>query len=817
MAEGAAPFDQDYALEDRYRRESGRVYITGVQALVRLPLMQRQRDLAAGLDTAGFISGYRGSPLGTYDMALWQAKDALEQHHVHFEPGINEDLAATAVWGSQQAMLQPGPKYDGVFGIWYGKGPGVDRSTDPIKHANYLGTAAKGGVLAFCGDDPGGKSSSIAHQSEHALIHCGVPILNPANVQDYLDLGLYGWALSRYSGCWVGFKCLTDTVDSGALGRRGPRSRADRDARLRLPGAGPHVTFNNVPLQIERQLYQVKLPAALAFAAREPAGSRGVRFAEAPARHRHGRQGLPGRAPGPDGAGHRRAPAADLGITLYKVAMTWPLEPTGAGEFCRGLEDVLVVEEKRPIIEDQLARLLYNESERPRLLGKTDEKGAPLVPAEGELAPATIAGIVRRWLETRLGEEARHLQAPPQPADVAPPSQLSRLPSFCSAARTTARRWCPRAPSRSAASAVTGWRRGCPSAALSARPTWAARARTGSASLPSSAAHLFQNLGDGTYFHSGLLSIRACVAADVNITFKILVNGAVAMTGGQPIEGGSIEGEITTPEIVRQLLAEGVKQVVVVSNEPKKYPNNAFPPQVVVRHRERLIKEQQTLREVKGVTALVYDQTCAAEARRLRRRGEFPDPDRRIVINEAVCEGCGDCSVQSNCISVEPIETEFGAQAQDQPVLVQQGLLLRQRLLPELRERDGRQAAQDHERQRERRYLALRLAAGAHPAAGGRAVERAGHRHRRNRRRHGGRAHHDGRAPRGQGLSGLDVTGLAQKNGAVTSHVRIASSPEKISPRARLGSTDLLIGCDMVVATGRTRSRACILRAPPRW
>ena len=805
MAEASADFDATYALEDRYRRERGRVYITGVQALVRLPLMQRQRDLAAGLNTAGFISGYRGSPLGTYDMALWHAKADLEEHHVRFEPGLNEDLAATAVWGSQQAMLQPGPKYDGVFGIWYGKGPGVDRSTDAIKHANYLGTAAKGGVLALTGDDPGAKSSSIAHQSEHALIHCGVPILNPANVQDYLDFGLYGWALSRYSGCWVGMKCLTDTVDSGASVEVGAdRAQIVQPTDFTFPAQDHHVTFNNVPLMIERQLYQVKIPAAQAFVR---ANGLDRVMLDSPRRRlgiiTTGKAYLDVRQALAE-LGIDEARAADLGITLYKVAVTWPLEPQGALAFCRGLEDVLVVEEKRPIIEDQLARLLYNESQRPLLLGKRDEHGAPLVPAEGELAPGGIAELLRGWLERRLGEDARQLRKPPETANVAPPSSLARLPSFCSG--------CPHNSSTvlpDDSIALGGI--GCHGMAawMPERRTFGATHMGGEGSnwigqspfieLP----HIFQNLGDGTYTHSGLLSIRACTAADVNITFKVLVNGAVAMTGGQPIEGGSIEGAITTPQIVQQLLAEGVKKVVVVSNEPEKYAQGTLPATVEVHHRENIDPVQRDLRERQGVTALVYDQTCAAEARRLRRRGEFPEPDRRIVINEAVCEGCGDCSVQSNCISIEPVETEFGRKRKINQSSCNKDFSCVNGYCPsfvsviggKLRKTTGDSIVAD-----EGLFESLPLPAQPNidepwnvlvTGIGGTGVVTVG-------ALLSMAAHLEGK-----GASGLDVTGLAQKNGAVTSHIRIASVPDSIhATRISASAADLLIGCDIVVATG---------------
>jgi indolepyruvate ferredoxin oxidoreductase len=798
------PIDTRYQLQDRYTREQGRAYLTGVQALVRLPIMQRQRDRAAGLNTAGFISGYRGSPLGTYDMALWQARELLEAHQVRFQPGVNEDLAATSVWGSQQATLQPGANVDGVFGIWYGKGPGVDRSTDPIKHANYMGTSAHGGVLAYCGDDPGAKSSSIAHQSEQALIHCGIPILNPSSVQEYLDLGLYGWALSRYSGCWVGFKCLTDTVDSAASVEVGPERVQVVDPGFAFPEADHHISFNNVPLVIERQLYQVKLPAAQAFV-RAHRLDRAV--LDAP-RRRLGivtagkatldvRQAL-------EELGVDEARAAELGLSVYKLAMTWPLEPEGALEFCRGLEHVIVVEEKRPVVEEQLARLLYNERERPRLTGKRDERGAPLVPAEGELAPASVAVALRGWLQHCVPEQAAKLRPPPETGGLAPPGQLTRLPSFCSG--------CPHSSSTvlpEDSIAMGGI--GCHGMAvwLPERRTFGATHMGGEGAnwigqapftdMP----HIFQNIGDGTYFHSGLLAIRACVAAEVNITFKVLVNGAVAMTGGQPIEGEPMEGEITCPEIAHQLAAEGVGRIAVVSNEPDKYGARAFPKGVSIHHRDRLITVQKELRETLGVTALVYDQTCAAEARRLRKRGEFPDPDRRIIINELVCEGCGDCSVQSNCISIEPVETEFGRKRRINQSSCNKDYSCVKGYCPSFVSVLGgrvRKASLDAVDTAGDRIFAdlpepqvaptdapwnvlVAGIGGTGVVTVGAVLSMAAH-------------------LEGKGVSELDVTGLAQKNGPVSSHVRIADRPEAIhATRIGIAGTDLLIGCDIVVST----------------
>ncbi|MFP6608192.1 MAG: indolepyruvate ferredoxin oxidoreductase family protein, partial [Myxococcota bacterium] len=662
MSETAATVDLQYALEDRYRLERGRVFLTGNQALVRLPLMQRQRDLAAGLNTAGFISGYRGSPLGTYDMALWQAKGLLEEHHIHFEPGVNEDLAATAVWGSQQANLLEGARYDGVFGVWYGKGPGVDRSGDALKHGNFHGSASHGGVLALCGDDPGAQSSSLAHQSEHALISFGMPILNPANVQDYLDFGILGWALSRYSGCWVGFKCLTDTVEStGSVAVDPDRVGICIPEDFELPAGGLNIRYGSMPTALEERLFVYKLPAAQAFAR---ANGLDRTVLDGP-RRRLGivttgkayldvRQAL-------DELGIDEARAADLGLSIYKVGMSWPLEAEGARAFADGLEEILVIEEKRPVIEEQLASLLYNLAQRPRLLGKQDAAGRPLLPSVGELDPDLVVQAVGEW----LARNVEGFEVPACPGDVVTvqgaSAGLTRLPSFCSG--------CPHntstvVPEGSVAMGGIG----CHGMAvwLPERRTLAVGQMGGEGAAWIGQApftdtpHIFQNLGDGTYFHSGLLAIRAAVTANVNITYKILVNGAVAMTGGQPIEGEPMDGDVTTPEIVKQLDAEGVRHIAVLSDDIEKYPNDAFPAHVDVLHRDELIRVQQKIRHVEGVSAIVFDQTCAAEARRLRKRGEFPDPDRRIVINEAVCEGCGDCSVVSNCISIEPVETEFG-------------------------------------------------------------------------------------------------------------------------------------------------------------
>jgi indolepyruvate ferredoxin oxidoreductase len=800
-----APFDTEYELEDRYRRESGRVWLTGVQALVRLPMMQRQRDVAAGMNTAGFISGYRGSPLGTYDMALWQAEAALREHHVRFEPGVNEDLAATAVWGSQQANLLEGPRYDGVFGIWYGKGPGVDRSCDALKHGNYAGTSATGGVLALAGDDPAARSSSIAHQSEHALVHCGIPVLNPSSVQDYLDLGLYGFALSRYAGLWIGFKCLTDTVDSARSVEVDPgRVRVVTPDDFEVP-AGLHIGWSNLPAAVERRLYQQRIPAAQAFVR---ANGLDRIVLDAP-RRRFGivttgkayldvRQAL-------DELGIDETRAAEIGLCVYKVAMSWPLEPVGARAFANSVDALLVVEEKRAFMEDQLARLLYDEDERPRLAGKQDG-GVPLLPSEGELDPDVVADAIRSWLSRRdrgLGESLN----PPIELSSGPPAGvgLMRLPSFCSG--------CPHntstvVPEDSVAMGGIG----CHGMAvwLPGRNTLAVTQMGGEGAnwigqAPfTETPHIFQNIGDGTYFHSGLLAIRAAVTAGVNITYKVLVNGAVAMTGGQLVDGESMDGEITTPEIARQLDAEGVGRIAVVSDHPEKYPRGAFPAGVTVHHRDALDAVQRELREVKGVSAMVYDQTCAAEARRLRKKGAFPDPDERIVINQAVCEGCGDCSAQSNCISIEPVETELGRKRRINQSSCNKDYSCLKGLCPSFVSVHGgrlrKTGGEATDTGGDEAFAELpdpAIAETNRPwnvlvtGIGGTGVVTVG-------ALLGMAAHLEGK-----GASELDVTGLAQKNGPVTSHIRIAASPEDLhATRIAAGAADLVLGCDIVVSAG---------------
>jgi indolepyruvate ferredoxin oxidoreductase len=798
-------------LDDKYTLQSGRIYLSGIQALVRLPMMQRLRDRAAGLNTAGFISGYRGSPLGGYDNALWQAQRLLSEHDIHFQPGLNEDLAATAVWGSQQVGLFPGAKVDGVFGIWYGKGPGVDRSLDVLRHANWAGSSAHGGVLAIAGDDHGAQSTTTAYQCEQVFEAAMMPILNPATVQDYLDFGLFGFALSRFSGCWVGFKATSEAVDSSAS--------IDADARrvkivtprdFEMPPGGVHIRWPRAGmdygLEQERRLFGPKLAAVHAFA-RTNSIDRVMIDSPQP------RIGI--MATGKGYLDLRQAMvelgltepiAAMLGIRVYKVGLAWPLETEGALRFAEGLDDILVVEEKRAFIEHQLIRLLYNmdAARRPSIVGKSDEAGAVLIPSIGELTPTIVAralvarlkrlavdDLLMRQFEQRLAK----LEAFERPF-AAPPSKIMRAPFFCSG--------CPhntstRVPEGSRAMAGIG----CHSMALfmPGRET-ATTTQMGGEGVNwigqapfTTERHVFQNLGDGTYTHSGLLAIRAAAAAGVNITYKILYNDAVAMTGGQPVEGAP-----SVSQIAQQVMAEGAHRVVVVSDEPGKYPSTVgFPKGTEIRHRDDLDSVQRELRETPGLTVLIYDQTCAAEKRRRRKRGLYPDPPARVFINEAVCEGCGDCSTKSNCISVLPVDTEFGRKRRiDQSacnkdfsclkgfcpsfVTVRGGSL---RKLAGATVADGAsiRLAEPAPRLLDRPYSILIA------GIGGTGVVTLG-------ALLGMAAHLEGKA-----VTVLDITGLAQKNGAVTSHIRLASRCEDLhAVRIAAGGADLLLACDLVVA-----------------
>ena len=797
-------------LDDKYALETGRVYLTGTQALVRLPMMQRQRDAAAGLNTGCFIAGYRGSPLGGFDQALWSARRFLDNNHIKFQPAINEEIGATSVWGSQQIGLFPGARYDGVFAIWYGKGPGVDRSGDPLKHGNSAGTAPFGGVLAIAGDDHTCKSSTLAHQSELAFIDASIPVLNPAGVEDILDLGLYGWAMSRFSGCWVGFKTVAETMDSSASVRLDPdRVRIVLPQDFAMPPGGLAIRWPDTPLDQEYRLHRYKLAAVSAFARanrldRCVIDSKKPRFGIVTTGKSYLdlRQAL-------DDLGIDDQEAEAIGLRVYKVALAWPLEPEGVRDFAGGLEEILVVEEKRGVIEPQLKEQLYNwpAKGRPRIVGKYDEDGEWILPSPGELAPAQIARVIARRIarfhsSPRIAERLQFLEArEAQLAGTVVP--FVRTPYFCSG--------CPhntstKVPEGSRALAGIGCHY------LSqfmdrSTATFSQMGGEGAAWIGQSpfveTAHVFANIGDGTYTHSGILAIRAAVAAKVNMTYKVLFNDAVAMTGGQPLDGG-----LTVPAVARQLAAEGVGPIVVVSDEPEKYaPGTDFPANATVRHRDDLDQIQRDIRELKGVSAIVYDQTCAAEKRRRRKRGRFPDPAKRVVINDLVCEGCGDCSTQSNCVSVIPVETEFGRKRAIDQSSCNKDFSCLKGFCPSfvtveggsLKKKSGGDSGEDGLPE----LPAPTLPALDEPygilvtGVGGTGVVTIG-------ALLGMAAHIEGK-----GVAVLDMTGLAQKGGAVLSHVRIAGKPGAINAvRIASGDARLLLGCDLVVsASGESVSK----------
>jgi indolepyruvate ferredoxin oxidoreductase len=806
------------SLEDKYTLERGRVFLTGTQALIRLMMLQRVRDSAAGLNTAGFVSGYRGSPLGALDQMLARAQKHLERHHIKFQPGVNEDLAATAIWGTQQVGMFPGAKYDGVFSMWYGKGPGVDRCGDVFKHANAAGTAKHGGVLVLAGDDHAAKSSTLAHQSEHIFKACVIPVLNPSNVQDYLDFGLHGFTMSRYSGLWVAFKCVTDVVESGASVIVDPervQSRFPED--FALPPGGLNIRWPDGILEQEARILDYKAYAALAYV-RANGLDRIVWDTPNP------RLGIvtTGKSFGDvmqalADLGIDERVARDIGLRVYKVAMSWPLEPQGARRFAEGLEEILVVEEKRQVIEYQIKEELYNWKEgvrTPRVVGKFDDNGewrraegqpagSWLLPAHYEHSPAMVARaiaqrLVKLNMASSLGSQFRERLAFldfKEKALARPRISAIRQPYFCSG--------CPHntsthVPEGSRATAGIG----CHFMAVSMNRSTATYTHMGAEGAPwigqapfTSEKHIFANIGDGTYFHSGLLAIRAAVAAKVNMTYKVLYNDAVAMTGGQ-----RHDGPLDPPMISRQLAAEGVTPIVVVTDEPEKYPPGTnWAPGITIRHRDELDAVQRELREASGVSALIYDQTCASEKRRRRKRNEYPDPAKRAVINASVCEGCGDCSVKSNCLSVEPLETELGRKRTINQSSCNKDYSCVNGFCPSFvtveggRLRKGRASAVASE---ETFYLEDPKSADLKSPCGilvtgiggtgvitiGQIIGMAAHLEHK-------------------GVSVLDMSGLAQKYGAVMSHVQIAPRQDDLhATRIDTGGASLVIGCDLVVS-----------------
>jgi len=790
-------------LDDKYRLATGHLYLTGTQALTRLPMLQHQRDQAQNLNTGCFISGYRGSPLGGLDKSLWEAREFLKQNAIHFQPGLNEELAATAVWGSQQTNLFPGAKYDGVFAMWYGKGPGVDRSGDVFKHGNAAGVSPHGGVLLLAGDDHGCKSSTLPHQSEHAFIAASIPVLNPANVQEILDYGILGWELSRYSGCWVALKTIAENVDSSAVVEVDPlRVSVTIPDDFELPEDGVHIRWPDPPLAQEKRLNLYKIYAARAFAR---ANNLNQVMLDSP-NPRLGiittgksyldvRQAL-------DDLGLDEALCASVGLRVLKVGMSWPLEPVSVHEFAQGLDEILVVEEKRSILEDQLTGQLYNwpVDKRPRVVGEFDEQGQSLLPNLSELTPAMIARVIAKRLApiyTSDSIQARLAFLSAKEKALAAHSYTTvRTPHYCSG--------CPhntstKVPEGSRASAGIGchymvqWmdRRTDTFTQMGGEGVnWIGQAPF------TDTPHMFQNLGDGTYFHSGSLAVRASVASGVNITFKILYNDAVAMTGGQPIDG-----ELRVDQLSRQVFNEGVQRIALVSDEPDKYPTrDTFAPITSFHHRRDLDAVQRELREFKGVSVIIYDQTCATEKRRRRKRGKLEDPAKRAFINPAVCEGCGDCGEKSNCLAVQPLETELGRKREIDQNACNKDFSCVEGFCPSfvtvygggLRKPEavaggiaGDQLPEPQRPSLDRPWNVLI------PGVGGSGVTTLG-------ALLGMAAHLEGK-----GCTVLDQAGLAQKFGPVVTHVRIAAKQDDIyAVRIAAGETDLLLGCDLIVAAG---------------
>ncbi|MDA5095345.1 indolepyruvate ferredoxin oxidoreductase family protein [Aliiroseovarius sp. KMU-50] len=795
-----APEFPTYALTDRYTKTNGRVFLTGTQALVRIMLDQARRDRAAKLNTSGFVSGYRGSPLGALDLEFWRAKDLTDAKRISFMPAVNEDLGATAVLGAQQAVLDPDCDVEGVFSMWYGKGPGVDRSGDALKHGNAYGSSPKGGVLVVAGDDHGCVSSSMPHQSDVAFMSWFMPTLNPASVGEYLEFGEYGLALSRFSGTWVGFKAISETVESG----QSVELREDRDfshPEFALPAGGLHIRPSDLPSpEIETRI-EFKLAAVEAFAEANPIDKRiyDVKDAEfgfvtTGKGHLDLMEAL--RLLGLDETACRR-----LGIDIYKVGMVWPLARRDALAFVRNKREVMVIEEKRGIIESQFKEYFYDwPGDKPeKMVGKHRAAGDPLLPWTGELSPLDLVPHVAERLdhffpEEGLVEKARALMAPPTLSISVPGA--TRTPYFCSG--------CPhntstRVPEGSKAASGIG----CHVMASWMNRNTGGYAQMGGEGVPHLVAskfnggkHLFQNLGEGTWYHSGSLAIRQAVAAGANITYKILYNDAVAMTGGQPVDG-----PISVQGIAQTCRAEGVERIALVSDDISKFNPGDFPRGTSFHDRSALDKLQRELREIPGVTVLLYEQTCATEKRRRRKRGTAEDPKRFAVINPRVCEGCGDCSVASNCLSIEPIETEFGRKRRVNLSSCNKDFSCLEGFCPSFVTVEGATRRKRSGTSVDLPPLLNRLTTPKLPpltepfdllvtGVGGTGVVTVGALITMA-------AHLEGK-----GSSVLDFTGFAQKFGTVLSYIRLGRNPDAIHQvRIDSGAADAVIGCDVVVSS----------------
>ena len=793
------------SLDDKYDLNQDRILASGTQAIVRLLMTQHERDRRAGHNTAGYITGYRGSPLGNIDHQLASARRFLEPRNIVFQPGLNEDLAATAIWGAQQAELRGEGRYDGVFSIWYGKGPGVDRSGDAFRHANHAGTSKHGGVLALMGDDHTCESSTSAHQSEFAFVDAMMPVLNPAGVQEILDYGLFGWALSRYAGVWVGLKCVKDNIEQTAsVYADVERTQFVTPDGFDMPEGGLNIRLGDTPLAKEERLHIYKRPAILAFAAANGLDRLLYKGGQNPKVGivTSGKSYL-------DVAEALKllnideGKAEKIGLRLYKVAVTWPLEPQGVEDFARGLEQIIVVEEKRSLIETQLKEQLYGRSNAPNIIGKRDGQEELLFRAHGALEPVEIAialghRLLRHGEDAEIRARLEGLEAAEAQSRNAP-NLAERVPYFCAG--------CP----HNSSTVVPEGGRAYAGIGCHYMVQWMDRSTEGFTQMGAEGAnwigeapfskrpHIYQNIGDGTYIHSGILAIRAALAAGTRMTFKLLYNDAVAMTGGQSLDGG-----LTVPQLAEQLVAEGASRVVVVADDVTKYPaGSAFPREVKIRPREDLELVQRELAEEKGVSILIYDQTCAAEKRRRRKRGLYPDPPKRIFINELVCEGCGDCGIKSNCVAIVPVETEFGRKRAIDQSACNKDYSCLDGFCPSFVTVHGGEL---------RKGAVRRAAAGIAapemsdlPEPGMPALDKA---YSMVVTGVGGTgvvtigallamaAHIEEK-----GVGVIDMSGLAQKGGAVAVHLRIAETPKDINAiRASVAGADLLLGCDLVVA-----------------
>ena len=791
---------REVTLDAKYTDVDGLVYMSGIQALVRLPMLQRERDRTAQLDTAGFISGYRGSPLGNYDDALEKAASHLSAQDIHFLPGVNEDIAATSLWGTQQVALSPKATKEGVFGIWYGKGPGVDRTMDVFKHANAAGTSEYGGVLAVMGDDHACKSSTLPHQSDQMAAAAHMPLLNPANVEELMSFGLHGFALSRFSGCWVALKATTEIVESSAVVDMGAvYSETSIPTDFSIPVGGLGIRWPDTPNDMEKRLHSARMEAVQAYARRNTIDktildSPQAKLAVITTGKAHG--DLIDALADLD---IDTLVAKDMGIAIYKVGMSWPLEPLGLLKFLGDTRHIMVIEEKDAFVETQIASLLVNR-DGYKLMGKKGLGGSMLLPSSGELDPSKIAAALVHCLDA-AGADIAPFQKKLTEINFTPvvdttSGKLDRVPYFCSGCPHNTSTKVPEGSRAMAGIGCHGMAYSMPDRNTAFITQMGGEGASWIGQAPfTTEEHVFQNMGDGTYFHSGLMAIRAASAAGSNITYKILFNDAVAMTGGQ-----SHDGPMNVPMIARQVAAEGAVRIAIVSDEPEKFGASVtFPEGATIHHRLELDAVQRQLREVKGLSVIIYDQTCAAEKRRRRKRKQYPDPPKRLFINDLVCEGCGDCSVKSNCIAVKPMETEFGRKRQIDQSDCNKDYSCLEGFCPSFITVKGGNV---------RRSVAT--SPGDAPSLtvpqpdippingtfnilvtgiGGTGVVTVG-------ALIGMAAHLEGKF-----VTVLDNTGLAQKNGSVTSHIRLADEKRLLgSGRIGVGATDLLLACDLVVA-----------------